>query len=83
VAFFATQLGALLLRGGGHLTPDVAAEQVPHSFSFFQAIDHRVEPALQLAKLGAIEYHHIAVQVTLFDVLERRAHHPHWRCGEP
>ena len=34
VAFLATELGALLLRRRGHLTPDVAAEQVTHAFAF-------------------------------------------------
>jgi len=33
--------------------------------------------------LGAVEHHHVAVQVALLDVFERGAHHPNRGCDEP
>ena len=67
MAFLAAKLGPSQLGGRGHLTPNVAAEEIPHSFAFPKPGDHRVETALQLAELGAVEHHHVAVQVALFD----------------
>ena len=83
MAFFAAELGALLFGSRRHLAAHVAAEQIADPFAFTQSVDHRVESALQLAEFSAVEYHHVAVEVALFNVFERRAHHAHRRRGQP
>ncbi|PLV55099.1 hypothetical protein X011_00575 [Mycobacterium tuberculosis variant microti OV254] len=47
-----------LLRPAGHLTADVAAEQVAQSLPFPQPGRHRVEAGLQQSQLGSVENGH-------------------------
>ena len=53
----------------GDFASDVPAEQIAHPFALAQAVDHRVESALQLAEFGAVEHHQIASQIALLDPL--------------
>ena len=67
----------------GDFASDVPAEKVAHAFALAQAVDHRVETALQLTEFGAVEHHQVAAQVALLDALERGAHDPHRGRGQP
>ena len=83
MALFAAEFGSFPFGRGGDFASDVTAEQVAHTFALAQPVDHRVEAALQLAEFGSVEHHQIASQIALFDALERGAHHPHRRRGQP
>ena len=83
MALLAAELRAFPLRGRGHLAPDVAAEQIAHALALAQAVHHRVETPLQLAELGAVEYHQVGVEIALLDPVERGAHHANRSRGEP
>ena len=46
----------------GDFAADVPAEKIAHPFALAQAVDHRVETALQLAEFGAVEHHQVAAR---------------------
>ena len=61
-------------RGGrlGDVLADVAAEDVAQVLTFAQAVDHLVEPCLELAELGAVVHLDLGVEVALLDLLQSR-----------